>query len=459
MTTTAESTGCFSCDSDLPVDAQFCPGCGVAVDNSVMVLDPLDSGESGVIHTSDDNHRAGSRSPGEPSGEPDRRVLAVVGLFAVGLIAWLLLRTPVTTLDGLADALAPESQESESELGGGEDQPDAEAVGSARLTVDFAPAELGGGSPPLGEELGLDLYASHGSALARINLDTGDTEVFRVEGQPAAIRGDELLLLSNQQILMVDLADPEGPSRLVYDLPVNSSADLPELFVVDEDRLVMTFQSFGRDRVRQTNTVLNLVSGQAETIDLPSSAFSRFGLVWVPGGGTFDYVDGEFVKVFDGSVFSAGPTSGIGFRCEQPGDCGAQLFDRRTGEVLNDAVLPSFDQPWALQQLAGSDRYLMVYEFVDFSEDGPSDLRVFDMESGEYLIDGLFPSPGVAADVYIDDPQQVAVWGERYLAVGVSEAIRVQDIEANLGWELQLDGIVDGSFGQPDRLFFVPRDG
>ncbi len=443
----SESGGliCVDCGGVTPPFGRFCSRCGVAVDAPDLMLDPLGTAADESL----DEAIVGDRGYGSP--ETDWRVVGGIATLALALVVWLVLRTPITTLDGVAEALAV------AETAGRV----TDDVGTAALDEDetFVTVELDGvarGQPVLGEELGLRLYAASPSRMTRIDLDTGEVAVSEVDGQPVAIWRDQLVLLSDQQILAVPLGDLAGEARLVYDLPVNSSADLSELFFLGGDRLVMTFQSFGRLRVNQTYTVVDLEAGDAQTWELPASSFSRFGLVSVPGGGVFDVVDGEFTKVFDGIAISASPDSGLGFSCRSPDDCETLAFDRKTGQPRADLTLPEVDQFWFLQQVPGSDRLLAVYE-IDEPNGGASGVRLYDAAAGDYL-PGSSPSGGVDALEYFEDPQRMAVWSDRFLAFGLSDAIRIQDVSTGTGWDLKLTDAEMDFLRPSSRLFFMESE-
>ncbi len=435
----ADGTRCPDCDGAVPPSARFCPKCGVSVVAPDLMLDPMG------VTDSEASEQTNAGGDGDTQ-KADWRAIGSIAAVAIGLIVWLVLRTPVTTLDDVAEALAfPDAVEAA----------DSRVAGSSGDSSDFVPVRLDGvtdAQPILGDEVGLHLYVGRPSMIARIDLDTGEVTNFDIDGQPVTIWRDQLVLLSDQQILTVPLNDPSGQARLVYDLPVNSSADLSDLFLLRGDRLVMTFQSFGRLQINETYTVVDLESGEAQTWELPPSSVSRFGLVWVPGGGVFDAVDGEFTKVFDGLSISGGPTSGIGYSCQAPDDCSMQAFDRQTGELLADFIFPEVSQPWLFQQVPGSDRLVVVLDH-DERTDTIVGQRLFDTIAGDYL-----PGPNLWRGVdagYLDDPLRVAVWDDRLVAASTESGTRIQDVTTGDAWELLPSVDNSGAFRRSSRLFFV----
>lgn len=441
MTAVADAAlPCARCAGNVPERARFCPACGAAVDDSAVVLDVDGGGDQGPSVSSRygigaERRSASSQPVGDSRGGSAGVALAIT--LVLGLTTWLVLRTPVTTLDGLSEALTPNAEANVGQQG----------LSGSTTVVDFQPVELDNGGPVLGSVMGVDLYVSRGSGLGRINLDTGETARFTVEGRPLAVYGTELLLLSNQRILAVDLSDPEGPSRLVYDLPVNSSADASPA-LIDGERLKIQHSDFSDAGVNSTVTVVDLESDQGETIAIGPMMSATFGMVWAPGAGSFDYVDGEFIKVFDGLVHSTGNEHGIGYRCEEPGTCGSHLFDRRTGELVDNVNLPSVDQRWQLGFVAGSDRLVAV-------SDELTGTRLYDVVNSTFLPGGLFPAGSGGPP---DDQSSVATWDDRLVAVGSGSTVRIQDVSSEgVGWVLPLHQMQGAPIGSAERLFFVAR--
>ncbi len=427
---------CFSCETELPSEAAFCPTCGVSVEGQAALLDPFSPVAGG-----DD----GATRPG-----PRRGVVAAIGaVIALGLGVAVLGRTgpdptpesdavsPAVTLvedaerDGGTDDSASEpidgGQEVESadtdveeESAEQSDQPESvSAADWPPLSIDAA---SGSGEPVLGRATGQYLFITRAADVIRLDLDTGDTETYRTLARPIAAFNDEILLWTGQGLAAVPAADATVEPRVIYSRPVDGTlrSYLEALSVLDGDRLVFEFALFASGDVGPVKVLVDLSSGESTNIALPPRSSSVGGLVSVPGGGTFDFVEGEFRPVFQGEVVSVGRRSLIGYQCLNPSDCKLILVDRTSGETL-PASLPDVPLLTDLFFVDPQDRFLLVVF------DRP---RLWDLEQGAYVADGFLDA--LTADgPPRETPAQVTVSPDGgWVASGAFNTVRFLDLES-----------------------------
>ncbi len=307
----------------------------------------------------------------------------------------------------------------------------------------------GSGEPVLGESSGQYLFVTRTADVIRLDLDTGATETYRTFARPIAAFGDEILLWTRQGLAAAPAADATVEPRVIYSRPVDGTlrSYLEALSVLDGERLVFEFALFASGDVGPVKVLVDVSSGESTNIALPPRSSSVGGLVSVPGGGTFDFVEGEFRPVFQGEVVAVGRRSLIGYQCLDPSECNLILVDRVSG-VTRQAALPDVPLLTDLFFVDPQDRFLLVVF------DRP---RLWDLERGEYVADGFLDA--LTADgPPRETPAQIAVAPDGgWVASGAFNAVRFLNLDtgAERTVELPPSGVRLDSI---EQVMFVAKD-
>lgn len=425
---------CFSCENELVEEAEFCSACGVGVADVGLLLDPLGGGNQGrrrrpSAPESGTAVRAGS----------GRLAIALAVSLVLGSVAWLALGSSREDTEeaaqpdqGLASTTQPDNGvlPADEAGSGGEVTTDAAseeaAVAQAGTpSADWPPTSIetvaGSGQAVLGEITGQYLMINRSSDVLRLDLDSGAIEIYQTLARPIAAFESEILMWSRQGLIAAPADDATAKPRVVYDRPVDASLRtyLEALSVLDGDRLVFEFALFASGQVGPVKVLVDVSSGESSNLNVPPRSSSIGGLVSVPGGGTFDFVEGEFQPVFQGEAVAVGRRSVVGYQCLDPKDCRLVLVDRMSGEI-RDTALPDIPVLTDIFFVDPQDRFLLVVF------DRP---RLWDLERQAYVAEGFLD--GLAADgPPRETPTQVAVSPNgRWVASGQFNTVRFLDLE------------------------------
>ncbi len=306
----------------------------------------------------------------------------------------------------------------------------------------------GSGRPVLGQDSGHFLFASRSADVIRLDLDTGDTETYGTLARPIAAFGDEILMWSREGLVAAPADDATATPRVVYSRPVDGTlrSYLEALSVLDGDRLAFEFALFASGDVGPAKVLVDLSSGETNNIVVPPRSRSVGGLVSVPGGGTFDFVDGEFRPVFQGDVVAVGRRTLIGYQCLDPSECELTVVNRETG-ATGQAELPDVPLLTELFFVDPEDRFLLVIF------DRP---RLGELQAGAYVADGFLDA--LTADgPPRQTPTQFAVSPDGiWVASGGFNTVRFFNLETGEEHAVELppSGVRLDSI---EQVLFVPR--
>lgn len=403
-TTLGHVPTCRECGSAVADEDRFCSSCGATTADEPSAL----LGAESAVSQSSEVTTAGATRFVVP---------ALLGLVLIVGLFWALARssTGADDADNNDDAAAAEQSSSTQ-------KPTTTApTTSADRPLSFDPATDVESGPLLGREVGLSLFVGGGSSLKRVDLDTAQIVEFDVgRRRPVFATGQWLITGSeySDDLQVVSLTDPESTAT-----PLGSSGFWPTpVFAGPDPDSVWIIRGGFPDA---SWDLVSLVDGEViEERPVGQSWFFDGGpdLATTPAGGIYEFVDGEYVHVFDGQLSAASNSVVLAATCKGPTDCRYHWLDRETWEEI-DRPLPGLSTVWA-NSLSPDGRILTFY-----NDHGPG---VYDVERGEQL------------RLAVQTPEEMAVSPDgRYLAATVSGEVIIHDLDTLKRYKL--DAFASGS--------------
>ncbi len=236
---------------------------------------------------------------------------------------------------------------------------------------------------PAGSSL---LVGGEGSALQRIDLDTGRVVVYEHRGSPLAVGGGRLLLQVSGTTTWrsIDLDRNEAPS---IELDVDSGIHLPAFVEPDGSLWVVPYDGSSAALRR-----IDLETGRTvESIDLVGVGASLLApqamgepmatpdLVNGRTGGLHRWTADGFEWVAPGRLLTTGQNLALVEECDEALRCRRRWIDTGTLETV-DHPLPEVERPWL--SIVGDDGWLVATgppdwatQIIDISTGRPIDLE------------------------------------------------------------------------------------
>jgi hypothetical protein len=216
------------------------------------------------------------------------------------------------------------------------------------------------------------LFVGAGTALLRIDFDTGELDQYALTGAVLGHYRDRLLLL-----------DEHGISTILVDRPLRT----PHQLVAVEQALDFHVAEVTLDRwLELSYSPSNRPPGSSIIIDLSEKSIVSTSsdwwagggtVAWVPGGGVFQLTDNGYDFLTDGVSGLIGRDSVYIESCTGPDECRFHWVDRSSGETIDRPLLPA--DLFFGQMVGGGDRLAVFH--------GPASSRAFyyDTIRGEAL--------------------------------------------------------------------------
>jgi len=259
-------------------------------------------------------------------------------------------------------------------------------------------------------------------------------------------------MMSDSRVVVFPADDPSRSARILYEFPAGVELSYRPVSVLSDSHVVLSFYG-AASGVRPIVAVIDVLTGEVTEVRQSSAAFFQAGLLWVPGGGVFDVVDGDYRHVFDGMIEAAGSDVVVGRQCDDPTTCEIVVVERTSGRVI-DADLPDLSDDVKIGVVGnGADGDGVILTIVDPEVPG---IQFFDLEQGDFVADGVlngsnlpFTSSDMAYGVdRSDSGHLLTVWGR--------DRIHLMDLKTGLDYEIEV-GVAGGDGMIPTRVFFAPK--
>ncbi len=372
---------CSGCGASLVTNARFCAHCGLPADaargDESVPLDQVGPGARSAAPDPATSIDGRAHRKGVPEW------LAVVAGVAAVLSAWFIISRPsgdTRTIDDAAPSIGESADPTESEVVESVPSTFPPASSSSSTTSGSAPtpqqptpddddAAESSAEPPASvgnlDADGWRLLVGDGLTIVEVDLGTGDQARHDSVGAPIAMVDGRLLVYRNSRLAWFSPDDLDRSLGQIVEVPAlqrmftrGRSADRP--VVVEEGTLAAVWWP-NNNANPQTWVKLDLADGAViDSIALAEPVFGGPEVVATVGSGTFERVDGRWVRVGDLFASSASHDAVVGQQCRQPDDCDWVL--QRRGEAAGDGErLPiPVGGPFDVRLVADADRVLLL---------------------------------------------------------------------------------------------------
>jgi len=295
---------------------------------------------------------------------------------------------------------------------------------SITVAVDGVGIESAGSGPALGREVGFSLWFRGITGLQQLDLNTLDTTTFDLLDASPIYAHDGWLVLAGvadarSSIFAVPVDDPEHEAVDLGDgtyWPPSAKAG-PAPGTIWMINVAPTRQSAWH--------LIRLADGDVLS-ELPAEPLYFLAFQVGPevassrDGGIFEWQDGEYRRVAEGTMLAASDELVLAQNCETPSVCNQQWLDRSTWEPVNRPLPAGFRGDGFSTTLSPGGRILI--------EQSTTRLEVFDLDNGSNI------------DLPLDlwDASRLAVSpDERYVAVVAGLPI-LQDLDTGETYQLEI---------------------